>query len=197
MGGTGKVLRPQGIGRHHYAVQLYACLLDAAAEYILMLMGRGVDAGMAGDLHHMLWFSRQQRLGCHGASLIVVCPDDGNTVVDESVKCHNGQVNIPVAFQMQGMGSYNQPVHGVAAQHIQKDQLGVFLFAGGANHGLVAVAVQGDFDFVQQGCKERVGYVRDDNTDDIGAVQGQVPCHLAGHIIQLLHGSLDLGPGGL
>ena len=159
-------------------------------------MGRRVDGWSAGDLHDMVRMALQQRIGGQLAALIVVSADDRNLVAEVAVEGDDGQLNVLVVLDVQGMGADDQAVHRMAAQHVEEGELGVLLLTCRADHRLVAVIVESYLNLVQQGGEKGVSDVRDDDADEVRAVEREVAPDFARHVVELLDGGLDFGPRG-
>ena len=92
---------------------------------------------------------------------------------------------------MEGMCADDQAVHRVAAQHVEEGELGVLLLSRRADHRLVAVVIERNLNLVQQGGEERVGDIRDDDADEIRAVEREIAADFARHIMKCGDGLLD------
>ena len=197
VGGCGKVRRPQGIGGKNDTVESHTGLFDAASEDVLVLMRRCVRRRCTGDLDDVMRAAPQERPGGELAALTVVCADDGDVVSEVAVKGDDGQVNVLVAFDMQGVCTDDQAIHRVAAQHLEKGELSVLLLAGGTDHRLVSEIVKGDLDCVQQGGEKGMGDIGDDDADEIRAIEREVAPHVARYVLKLLDGGFDLCSRGV
>lgn len=154
-------------------------------------MGRRVDGRRARDLHDMAWASLQESIGCHLPALMVVGTDDGNLVAEETVKGDDGQIDFLIVLEMEGMGTDDQAIHRVAAQHVEEGELGVLFLSRRADHRFVATVVERNLDLVQQGRKEGMSDVWDDDADEVRAVEREIAPNLARHVVKRSDGLLD------
>ena len=161
-----------------------------------MLVGRRVDGLCARDLHDVMRIAPQQCVGSELAALMMVGADDGNLVAEVAVEGDDGQVDVAVVLDVQGVRADDQAVHRVAAQHLEEGELGVLLLACRADHRLVAVIVEGNLNLVQEGREEGMGDVGDDDADEVRAVEREVAPDLARDVVELLDSGFDFCPRG-
>ena len=89
------------------------------------------------------------------------------------------------------MGTDDQAIHRVAAQHVEEGELGVLFLSRRADHRFVATVVERNLDLVQQGRKEGMSDVWDDDADEVRAVEREIAPDLARDVVECLDGGLD------
>ena len=93
-------------------------------------------------------------------------------------------IQVQVRVILEGMGTGDDAVHYVLAQHVNKVLLTVAYLNGIADHGLITVLIELDLHVLQQLAEKWIFHIRHHNSNDSCPVPEQVPGQLIWLIVQ-------------